>query len=176
MIVPPSVNRTAGERQPREVTGRMVLICLIAFFGVVAAVNAIMMRAAVTTFGGLETESSYKAGLTFAREIAASEAQSARHWRVSAEVGAVADDTVRIALTALDARQQPLVGYDATARLSHPSDRRRDQIVDLRPAGPGRFSGKGTASPGQWDLIIELTKGDERLFRSRERITLKSAP
>jgi nitrogen fixation protein FixH len=165
----------AGAKRPREVTGRMVLICLVAFFAVVAAVNAVMMRAAVTTFGGLETESSYKAGLAFAREIAASEAQEARHWRVSALVGPVSADTVRIELTALDARQRPLVGYDATARLAHPTDRRRDQIIDLRATGPGRFTGQGTASPGQRDLVIELTKDDERMFRSRERITLKSA-
>ena len=54
-------------RPPREVTGRMVLVCLVAFFAVVAGVNAVMIRAAVSTFGGVETESAYQAGLAFAR-------------------------------------------------------------------------------------------------------------
>ena len=39
----------------RELTGRMVLICLVAFFAIVAGVNAVMIRAAVSTFGGVET-------------------------------------------------------------------------------------------------------------------------
>ena len=42
--------------RPKEVTGRMVLACLLAFFAVVAGVNALMIRAAVSTFGGVETE------------------------------------------------------------------------------------------------------------------------
>ena len=39
----------------RPLTGRIVLICLIAFFAVVSIANGIMIRAAVTTFGGVET-------------------------------------------------------------------------------------------------------------------------
>ena len=55
----------------------MVLICLVAFFAVVAGVNAVMIRAAVSTFGGVETDSAYQAGLAFAREIAAARRRSA---------------------------------------------------------------------------------------------------
>ena len=39
----------------RQLTGRMVLICLVGFFVVVAGVNAIMIAAAISTFGGVET-------------------------------------------------------------------------------------------------------------------------
>ena len=61
-----------------------MLFCLVSFFAVVAGVNAIMMTFAVTTFGGVETASSYQAGVQFAREEAAAEAQQARHWQVTA--------------------------------------------------------------------------------------------
>ena len=53
----------SGEARPRELTGRMVLIWLVAFFAVVAAVNAIMIDAAISTFAGLESDSPYQAGL-----------------------------------------------------------------------------------------------------------------
>jgi nitrogen fixation protein FixH len=56
---------------PKEVTGRMVLLCLIGFFFVVVGINAVMVRVAVSTFGGVETDSSYKAGLAFAKEAQA---------------------------------------------------------------------------------------------------------
>ena len=65
----------------RQLTGRMVLACLIAFFAVIFIVNGIMIRAAISTFGGVETASSYQAGLSFARDAEAARAQDARHWQ-----------------------------------------------------------------------------------------------
>ena len=41
------------------------------------------------------------------------------------------------------------------------------------PDSPGRFSGVVTPSPGQRDLVIELSREGERLFRSKERIILR---
>lgn len=161
-----------GRRRPKEVTGRTVLFCVVAFFGVVALVNGIMMRLAISTFGGLETESSYKAGLAFAREIAASEAQTQRHWSVTGKLGHLIDGQVRLEITARDAGGRPLVGYEAVARLSHPTDRRLDHELVLSSTGAGRYSGKADAAPGQWDLVIELMRDDERMFRSVERIVL----
>jgi nitrogen fixation protein FixH len=43
----------------------MVLAMLIGFFGLVIAVNLVMVRAALSTFGGVDTPSSYQAGLHF---------------------------------------------------------------------------------------------------------------
>lgn len=159
-------------RRPREVTGRTVLFCIVAFFGVVALVNAIMIRAAVSTFGGLETESSYKAGLAFAREIAASEAQNQRGWKITARLSGIAEGRMQFDLTALDAGGLPLVGYEARARLSHPTDRRHDREIDLVPSGAGRFKGQTATASGQWDVIVDLMRGEQRMFRSRERIVL----
>src|SRR5437588_13118204 len=73
-------------KHPRPLTGRTVLVCLIGFFGTVALANAILIRAAVSTFGGVETSSSYQAGLAFARNAAAARAQDDLHWQVKADV------------------------------------------------------------------------------------------
>jgi nitrogen fixation protein FixH len=167
-----TASSSGRRRRPREITGRTVLICVVAFFGVVALVNGIMMRLAISTFGGLETESSYKAGLAFAREISASEAQTERHWSVTGKIGHLIDGQVSLEIAARDANGRPLAGYEATARLSHPTDRRLDHALVLSSTEAGRFSGKVDASSGQWDLVIELTKNDERMFRSVERIVL----
>ena len=67
-----------------------MLVGLVAFFAAVAGVNAIMIWAAVSTFGGVETESSYQAGLAFAQETAAVAAQDALHWQVKAKVSGAA--------------------------------------------------------------------------------------
>ena len=59
----------------RELTGRAVLFWLLGFFAVTIGVNAVMVRVATKTFGGVETESSYKAGLVFKQDIEAAAQQ-----------------------------------------------------------------------------------------------------
>jgi nitrogen fixation protein FixH len=166
-------NRDSTGGGPREITGRMVLACLVAFFAVVAGVNAIMVTAAVSTFGGVETVNAYQAGLAFAREEEAAQAQEARHWRVSAKLHPGSNGATVVEIVGRDRSDQPLAGLAASVALTHPTDRRLDHSVDMQPAAPGRFQGTVAPQPGQWNLVIELTRGGERLFRSRERIVLR---
>ena len=109
----------------------------------VAGVNAVMIGAAVSTFGGVETESSYQAGLAFAREAAAVAAQDALHWQVEAKVSARCgrDGWSRSWRPMRGGR--PLTGLQAIARLAHPTDRRADRTVQLGEIVPGRFRGIG---------------------------------
>jgi nitrogen fixation protein FixH len=162
----------SGGTRRKEVTGRTVLVCLLAFFGVVTGVNAVMIRAAISTFGGVETESSYRAGLAFPREIAAAQAQDSRHWDVRAVVGPIGD-IQRVEVTARDAEGRPLTGLTALARFNHPADRRADLALDMREVASGRFTGRVEAAAGQWDLVIELLRDGERVFRSRSRVIVK---
>src|SRR5262245_53259742 len=154
-----------------HLTGRMVLAGLVAFFGLVAGVNATMIYAAISTFGGVETESSYRAGLAFAREAATVEAQDARHWTVTANA-VVKDNATVLEVTARDASGQPITNLAAIATLVHPTDRRADHAVPLVSDRAGRFRGATVATAGQWDLVIELSRDDERLFRSKNRVWL----
>lgn len=162
----------SNAERPREVTGRMVLICLIAFFGVVTAVNAVMIRAATSTFGGVETGSSYQAGLAFKRETEAAREQDARHWQVRADVR-LSGDRMVVEIDARDAGGKPIAGLVATAVLHHPTDARADHEVAVNETTGGHFHGTTIASPGQWDIRIELARDGERLFRSRSRIVLQ---
>lgn len=159
-------------RSPTEVTGRMVLVGLVVFFAVVAGANAVLIYAAISTFGGLETESSYRAGLAFAREAAAAQAQDARHWDVTAKTARDGGATV-VEMTARDSFGRPVPDLQAKAELAHPTDRRADVAVPLVGYGPGLFRGEAAAGAGQWDLVIELSRDGERLFRSRNRVMLR---
>ena len=163
-----AANNNSG---PRPVTGRMVLACLIAFFGIVAGVNAIMIRVAVSTFGGVETASAYQAGLSYTREAHAAHTQDALNWQVKASVRASAG-TTRVEIDARDAEGRALTGLQAAARLERPTDRRADQTVTLHEDGSGHFRGTAAPRSGQWDLVIELSSGNERVFRSRNRVVL----
>jgi nitrogen fixation protein FixH len=164
--------KQGGGCRPRELTGRMVLVCLVAFFGVIGAVNAVMVRAAVSTFGGVETESSYQAGFRFTREIADARSQDALGWRVDAKLSPLADGTRRLQVDARDAAGLPLRGLVATARLVHPADERADHVVALQEARPGEFGGTADAAAGQWDLLLELARDGKQVFRSKNRVVI----
>ena len=150
----------------------MVLAALVAFFAAVAGVNAVMIWAAMSTFGGVETASSYQAGLAFARETAAVAAQDALHWQVTAKVSRVANATL-VEVVATDAAGRPIWGLQADARLVHPNDGRADHVVVLDEGGPGQFRGGSGPLAGQWDLVIELSREGTRMFRSKNRIFLR---
>jgi nitrogen fixation protein FixH len=164
-----------ASREPR-LTGRAVLFSLVGFFLVVAGANAVMITAAMTTFGGARTDSSYKAGQRFAAERAAVKAQDALGWTVGTALvtgASDADDAAPgrvVTVSAVDAGGAPLAGLEAHVRLEHPADIRRDLDVAMTPAGPGLFEGTAAAAHGQWDLVVELVRDGTTVFRSTRRI------
>lgn len=156
----------------RPLTGRAVLIWLLAFFAVVAGANAIMVRAAISTFGGVETQNAYKAGLAFNTELAAAHRQEALHWTVTGAVKRIADGLARVDVQVSSEKFLP---GDLTAEvtLSHPTDARYDRKVEVVRNAAGAFAGNVEAPSGQWELTIDLMSGGNRLFRSRNRIILR---
>jgi nitrogen fixation protein FixH len=163
----------SAQRKARKLTGKHVLLCLLGFFGVVFAVNGVLVKAAISTFGGVETSSSYKAGLMFEQEVARAGQQDELHWQV---VGKIARDKAGEALldiSARDAKGTPLTGISAQARLAHPADERLDHVIELDRTNVGLFHGEVQAQPGQWELIVDLYRGEARVFRSRSRVTLR---
>ena len=159
-------------KRPRELTGRAVLVWLVCFFGVVFAVNAVLVKAATSTFGGVEVQSSYKAGLMFETEAARARAQDRLRWRVDGRVARDAAGEAVLDVSVRDAQGRPVTGIMAEARLAHPADERLDHDIDLRGAGAGKFHGQVQAQAGRWDLIVDLFRGEERVFRSRSAVTL----
>jgi nitrogen fixation protein FixH len=160
-------------KRPREVTGRAVLLWLAAFFGVVFTVNGIVVKAATSTFGGAQTQSSYRAGLQFTRETARAQEQDRLQWRVDGHITRTSDGVAALDVSVHDAEGKPVLGLTADARLAHPADGRRDRTISLSATGAGAFQGEAQAQTGRWDLIIDLYRDGERLFRSRSEIVLR---
>jgi nitrogen fixation protein FixH len=158
---------------PRRLTGRMVLLCLFGFFGVVFGVNGILIHEALSTFGGVDTDSAYQAGQMFEHDVAMAKAQDALQWRVEAKVTPMPDGAKRIDVVARDAAGQPLNGMTLSAVFERPIDRRLDRDVAVTEDAPGRFHGSADIASGQWDLVIELSRQGDRQFRSRNRVVLK---
>jgi len=169
----PGKKRDKKRDQKRELTGRAVLLWLVGFFAVVFAVNGVLVQAATSTFRGMETASSYQAGLMFKADVESAQRQEDLHWQVSGKLSRDPAGEVVLEFGVRDAKGAALTGVTATARLAHPADAGLDRIVDLKSLGAGAFRGEADAKPGQWELIVDLFRGEERVYRSRSRVTLR---
>lgn len=158
----------------RPITGRMVLICLIVFFGIIIGINAVMMKLAIDTLPGTEVDSPYVASLAYGNEIVAARAQVARGWAVNAQVIRDGDGAASVRVEARDRDGKPLTGVVFAGRLERPADRRLDQVVDLTATGAAAYRGRvAQLAAGQWDLVLEGDRKGERIFLSRNRVILK---
>jgi nitrogen fixation protein FixH len=146
---------TITGRPPRVLTGRMVLYCILAFFGSIIAMNVVMIRVAVSSFSGVETESSYKAGLAFKNDVAAAHAQDALHWSVEANLQREGDAS-RVLICARDADAHAVSGL----------------TLEFVETTSGQFMSLTPMPQGQWDLIITLKRDTAAVFRSKSRISL----
>jgi nitrogen fixation protein FixH len=164
--------RIGRSSRGRPLTGRMVLAMILGFFGAVIAVNLVMLRAAISTFGGVATPSSYEAGLNFKAEEAAAAAQDALHWRVDEELVATAAGKT-VTVTAVDARGTPLTHLSVSVRFVHPADERRDVTIALQETGPGIYAGVAVMDAGQWTLDLVVGRAGVRLFHSLNRIMVQ---
>src|SRR5689334_4633575 len=104
-----------------QITGRVVLLSLLAFFAMIFAVNGVMIYAATSTFGGLEIENAYKAGLAFNNDIAAAHRQDDLQWDVNGHITRGQNGT-QLEVSLRDAAGAAVAGIALSARLAHPTD------------------------------------------------------
>jgi nitrogen fixation protein FixH len=156
----------------RPITGRFVLLCILAFFGVVVAVNLTMVRFALTSFGGVETRNAYQAGLQFSHEIAEARVQKSRQFQIDVKIGQ-SDGLSTIELAARNEKGLPVSGAELIVTVGHPADRRQDGVIAAHEISPGIYRGKGIVQHGQRDLVIELFRDGQRIFRSKNRVLIQ---
>ena len=148
-------------------TGGRVLMILFSFFGVIFAVNGLLTYDALSTFRGEVTDHPYEAGLAYNNQIAAADAQSARHWRVDVTLAG----GVRVMFR--DAGGRPIGGLAVSGSFAAPADMSRDRAFALREVGGGAYVGAISPPAGVWDLKLKATRGGATLFQSRNRVVLR---
>lgn len=165
--------QTMNERSGFRVTGRTVLFSLFGFFGLIFAANGVLIWLALSSHTGTVVGSSYRASGTFQSDIEAARAQAERGWSVSADLlrsgpGAVVEILVK------DAGGAPITGLAVTARLTSPKQADTDIAITLIESETGRYGGAiDTLEAGKWRLEIEAARGDDRLYRSDNRVMIR---
>lgn len=172
-------HRSAAEPQSTKgLTGWHVLAALIAFFGVVFAVNGVFLTQALSTHTGIVSQEPYVKGLHYNARIAAGERQAALHWNETLAVGV--DGRVEVTMT--DAGGQPVRGLAISGAIGRPSTSKLDRTIVLAEVQPGRYAGVvGALETGTWLVNLEAKIGDakvgeaaaEPVYRMRRRQWLK---
>ena len=137
-------------------------IIVVAFFGVVIAVNLLMATLAVRTFGGTVVDNSYVASQRFNGWLNEAREQSRLNWTARTST----DGSGRL-VTALAGPAGPLVGASVEAHLTHPLGRQPERLLALAPVAPGSYRTQQAVSDGRWNVrLIVRRDGREARYLS----------
>ena len=148
-------------------TGRHMFAIMVAFFGIIIAVNVIMAVIARTSWTGLVVENSYVASQQFNDRLAATKAQAALGWQASL---GVSDGQVRYAL--VDKQGAPVRMEAVSVSFRRPIDDREDHVVQLQAAEAGVFAAKHALADGAWIVEVEADAGLAHPYRETHRILI----
>lgn len=159
----------------RPLTGRMALALFAGFFGIVFAVNGVMLVMALSTHSGLVATEPYRKGLRYNERIAADEAQSRLGWTSDVEVSAGAR---RLVVRLADRDGRAVDGAKIVAVVGRPSTTREDMTLALAPESPGRYAGAlPRLEAGAYVASLEVAtgRGDaaDIVYRARRRLWVK---
>lgn len=149
----------------KPLTGRKVLLIVVAFFGVIIGVNLFMASMAIGTFPGLDVKNSYIASQTFDDER---EAQTALGWNV-----AVTYSDGALQVSVLNDAGTPADVAKFAALVGRPTHVRDDQTPEFQQR-QGVFSAPVTLASGLWNLRLEATSLDGTAFKQRLTFEVKN--
>jgi nitrogen fixation protein FixH len=148
---------TAVQDTGRKLTGWHVLAMFVGGFGLIIGVNLFMAYSAVSTFPGMEVDSSYADSQTFDdRRLA----QEALGWNASVEIPG--DGTLVLHL--VDEAGAPVAPAELTALLTRPTNREEDQLLELARVN-GAFVAPVVLGDGQWRLRLTGVARDGTEYR-----------
>ena len=135
--------------------------------GTVMAVNARFIAIAYQSFPGAATSDDFDTSNNYNQVLEAAQKQALLGWQVGTDVAHPFP-----AIMLADRTGQPLTGVAVEAIARHPVGDAPDQALSIFEASPGRYQWRETLAPGQWDLLLRLTRGGQKM-RIERRILVE---
>lgn len=174
----PSKTLAEGTPRPAEgagfvLTGRHVILMLMAFFGVIGLVNAYFITVALKTLPGVEVKSPFEQNQKFNKGLEAIASQDLKGWQVDVITGGLKHATP-LTVQLRDRAGVAILGMKVFVTLQRPTDARFDNQLELREQGNGVYAVPlPDMAPGLWRIAVEVKRGNEREFYSEGRIVTK---
>jgi nitrogen fixation protein FixH len=155
-------------------TGRGVIVWLLAFFGIIFVINAVFIGVAVKTFTGDDADDSYLQGVEYNHTLAQRAEQEKLGWHATIAADRLSTGNVRIGVVLKQADGAPETKVALLGTLHHPSDETKDRPLHLRQIAPGEYvadlDGVGT---GAWDVIVTTPAKAETPFEASRRLWVR---
>lgn len=150
-----------------EFRGRHMLAIMLAFFGVIVAVNVTMAVLANTSWTGFVVKNSHVAGREFNRKAEEGRRQAALGWTARLTIS---EGMVRYALA--DAGGAPVRPAGGTATFRRPVSDAEDTVVTLAPRD-GVLEGAVVVGDGAWIVELLVDAGLDTPWRETRRLSLR---
>lgn len=152
-----------------EFTGRHMLIIMLAFFGVIIAVNLTMAMLANTTWTGLEVKNSYVASQDFNKKLAKAAKQQALGWTSS-----LTQSGGELVLELRDRNGKGISSAAVEARFQRPVHERDDFSRTFTYGGDGRYSVPAPEAAGRWVVDVRAISASGERYRQIFRLMIKA--
>ncbi|MEQ9328005.1 MAG: FixH family protein [Rhodospirillales bacterium] len=154
------------------ITGRTVLIGMIAFFGVIFAVNGVFLYFALGTFPGLTSNRAYLDGLEYNRTLADGERQASLGWKAETGIAVLSDgDELKVRILDADGRLVPYLSV--TVEIVRPATSDGAQKLDLVASADGHVAAIGRLEPGRWLVRILAARDGEQVYRVDDEVYVR---
>jgi nitrogen fixation protein FixH len=144
-------------------TGKRVWWYFVAFFGFIAAVNAVMVTIALRTHSGVVTDHPYEKGLAYNQVVEAQEKQEALGWKSDIHYA-----NGRLHFTLQDKENKVIHPDKATATITRPTQQGMDFKVTLQ----GRETAIDFPAKGLWEVRIDAAYQDVQ-YQHTKRIVIE---
>lgn len=154
----------SDSRRIRRFTGYHMATILVAFFAVVIAVNVVMARYAIGTFGGTVVENSYVASQKFNGWLKEAQKEKALGWSLSDPKR----EQDRLILHVEDATGASLAGAAVAMRAEHPLGQAPERDLRFLEIAPGKYRSMEPLPAGRWKLRIRIVQAQHELDTAAE--------
>lgn len=148
-----------------QMTGRKVLMMMLAFFGVIIAVNLTLAFFALNSDTGLVVKNSYVASQDFNRMRAAAMAQEQLGWKLAISTG-----NGEVVIKAAGPDGQALTGLTLKGMAGLPVSHFRDHALIFTEVAPGTYAAPSALGEGDWQVDVTATDAGKQTFRRIFRI------
>lgn len=160
--------RTEPDTGTFRLTGRHVLFSMIAFFGLIIAVNLTMATFASMTWPGLVVANSYVESQRFNERLEQARQQKALGYALDFEQ---TSDILTLALRDIDGNGVQILG--GTVHIGRPVTRTEDRLIDVPAAPDGVVSMPDALAPGLWVADVALLLENDRVWRFETRFSVR---